>query len=558
MVTCEHCWAGELVLINGMMTCEACGEVQQDFLEEHEEFMPGIHDQSFFRKWVPRKGCKGGGGSTGHTLGGRRGRGAHAPREPLRTREALRAYAEAAQTLLQAQVAALCGRCGVDGRLRDVARQLWFALLADSGILEDAFADEFEEKFEGRALQAGDEDAPGEGGDAGSGKQRDVLAKYTTQMLRVLSPVLHYRLTLGLLQIACCLLREAVAPPDLSRWAAGGTLPYLHFGLQSWALLGPHRRLFGPTFFTPKSVPGPRRVLHDAQDLAARLGVEVPPLNAAAWLERYAAELALPQVAAAAAMVPVSLELCRLYRFGPALAITVQPHPWAMLMAVLLVSLKLCYGLDGRGREAPPGLPPPPDWLAWAAAQLPSVGLSSAFPTDADGVLALSGSEFTALVAYLMTVVAPPHRLSARGWRSTKQHLDLPAHRALAAAALAEPAADAHAAAAKDSAGPGPTRQPLPPLRADAYPFFGVKPPNRALSAVDLPPEYAAALAVASAAAFVTPQALHKLVTELEEHVMAAECEVSYAHNQLEAARRRHLEEWLQWLTAGAPRQKKR
>ena len=40
--------------------------------------------------------------------------------------------------------------------------------------------------------------------------------------------------------------------------------------------------------------------------------------------------------------------------------------PHAHVMAILVVTLKLFYGLDGQTRRLPSGLPPPPDWLRWA------------------------------------------------------------------------------------------------------------------------------------------------------------------------------------------------
>ena len=40
--------------------------------------------------------------------------------------------------------------------------------------------------------------------------------------------------------------------------------------------------------------------------------------------------------------------------------------PHAHVMAVLVVTLKLLYGLDGQTRRLPEGLAPPPVWLQWA------------------------------------------------------------------------------------------------------------------------------------------------------------------------------------------------
>lgn len=64
--------------------------------------------------------------------------------------------------------------------------------------------------------------------------------------------VLHYRLTLSFLLLACYQLREAVGPADIVQWAADGQLPYLHFCLEYWGSMAPYRKLFTVPFLTPK------------------------------------------------------------------------------------------------------------------------------------------------------------------------------------------------------------------------------------------------------------------------------------------------------------------
>lgn len=58
----------------------------------------------------------------------------------LPVEEALEAYALLAQELLQAQLAALTGVLGVSPLVADCARQLWFALLPGTGLLQPDFA----------------------------------------------------------------------------------------------------------------------------------------------------------------------------------------------------------------------------------------------------------------------------------------------------------------------------------------------------------------------------------------------------------------------------------
>ena len=64
-------------------------------------------------------------------------------------------------------------------------------------------------------------------------------------------------------------------------------------------------------------------------------------------------------------------------RIGPA----AQPH--AQLLAALVVALKLLYGLDGRPRRLPSGVPPPPpDWMSWASRAVTRAPQPSTFALD--------------------------------------------------------------------------------------------------------------------------------------------------------------------------------
>ena len=44
--------------------------------------------------------------------------------------------------------------------------------------------------------------------------------------------------------------------------------------------------------------------------------------------------------------------------------------PYIHVMAVLIVTIKVLYGLDGIPRQLPPGLPPGPKWPKWAESAL--------------------------------------------------------------------------------------------------------------------------------------------------------------------------------------------
>ena len=44
--------------------------------------------------------------------------------------------------------------------------------------------------------------------------------------------------------------------------------------------------------------------------------------------------------------------------------------PYIYVMAVLVVTIKVLYGLDGLPRATPAGLPAAPQWTEWAASAL--------------------------------------------------------------------------------------------------------------------------------------------------------------------------------------------
>ena len=136
--------------------------------------------------------------------------------------------------------------------------------------------------------------------------------------------------------------------------------------------------------------------------LAADLQLQLPLINATALLERFARDLGMPQVSSAPswtvhpAIGRAACELCCplcshrplscMQVVVPAAAMVTEIHcsqgcalqmmtgassqPHAHVMAALVVAVKLLYGLDGVTRRLPAGVPPPPDWLAWAAAAL--------------------------------------------------------------------------------------------------------------------------------------------------------------------------------------------
>lgn len=77
----------------------------------------------------------------------------------------------------------------------------------------------------------------------------------------------------------------------------------------------------------------------------------------------------IPQIRPSQVVVPIAVRIAEI-ELGQSCAFQLvagaSSMPHAHVMAVLVVTLKLLYGLDGQTRRLPEGLPPPPVWLEWA------------------------------------------------------------------------------------------------------------------------------------------------------------------------------------------------
>jgi len=76
------------------------------------------------------------------------------------------------------------------------------------------------------------------------------------------------------------------------------------------------------------------------------------------------------------ALIAPALTLFRFYREGTiymrlfGMDNRSWTSPYIFVMAVLIVTIKVLYGLDGIPRPAPLGLPPGPEWTTWAESAL--------------------------------------------------------------------------------------------------------------------------------------------------------------------------------------------
>ncbi|KAL4428576.1 hypothetical protein ABPG77_008888 [Micractinium sp. CCAP 211/92] len=548
---CDQCFAGSLQLHEGMLVCDVCGSIHQGFAEETQEFQTGISDARFFKK---SEGMKSAGAGALGAL--------DEPPPPPPVGDAVQAYIRALQALLQRQAAALVAAFGMDAAIRPVLRELWLAFLAGLQLLEpsslvrlQALAEQGRDAGGGSDDESTEREGRGEGShpEPGAGRRRVPASSQLThdrlslRIERELGPKLRPQHTLALLLLACWQQGEAASPLDMARWALDGHLPYLSFPAEEGAALQQYSSILGRGLVTPRGVPSPRYLLDQARQLAQQLGLACPPLSPTLWLERYLAELELPQ-----ALLPIALQLHMLYQPSPLLPTApcrVHRHPWAMLVGSLLLAVKLCYGLDGEQRSMA-GLPPAPDWQAWAQRQLSRLGRLSAFPLSLNEAAQLDEPGLRSYLQYLqrglLASFTPPaelesmHRLFLRLASLPADGEDLQP----AGGGSDGSAPQAHGAAGAVTQADQPVEYCAPGLAPSSYLHYGAAPRGKAL----FHPDYALLVTACSPLVWLTPEALHELLAGLECSMIGAECEVSFLYNAEEQARLARVLEEGAWL----------
>ncbi|PRW59254.1 fanconi-associated nuclease 1-like protein isoform X1 [Chlorella sorokiniana] len=593
--TCTQCWVGTLQLHEGMLVCDVCGSIHQGFAEETQEYQTGISDARFFKK----------------SEGMQRASKAAAAEEakgPPPVAEAVKAYVQAIQALLQHQAQALIERFGMDPGLSPVLRELWLAFVAHTRLLEPATISRLEALADRTPVSDAD-DGPSddEGGGAlprtATGRVLGRHMTYNRRSLRIqreIGPMLRLQHTLLLVLLACWRQQEAASPLDITRWALDGHLPYLSFAAEEGAGLTQYRNTLGAELMAPTGVPSPFYLQTQAAELAVKLGLDCPPLSPALWLERYIAQLELPQ-----ALLPLALQLSDLY-LSPLMLMPTQPlrpalHPWAHLMAALVVAVKLCYGLDGRDHSVPGALPPPA-WHDWAQRQARKIASLSAYPLSTPEATQLDDAGLQAYLKYLQDGLfasyAPPpelesvHRLftqlallpgeddggggSGGGTGAVQQQQQQQQQ-----AQQQQQQQQAQQQQQQQAVPQNGRRQDQPeegaqqqqqsqqqqqePLQENhqgggaPYMFYGTA-RGKARQKELFHQEYVALLVACSPLVWLLPEALHDVVSSLEQQMIGAECEVAYRYNAHEQARLARFEVEAAWqkLWQEQQRQEKR
>ncbi|CAL8468416.1 g7956 [Coccomyxa elongata] len=299
-------------------------------------------------------------------------------------------YSRCLHHALQEELSVLQTQCGLGASLSSVVRRIWLANLAESSILTQNFSRTLEQSFEAPPLQEHE---------TVESSRKPV---WRTALKAAVWKALHPDTMLAVVFLGIWFLREAVTPMDMLRWASDGRLPFLNLPALSAELLQSAQEAgctLPPSLLQPTGVMSVQGLVAMAAQIGSRLQMRLPPVNAGALLHRYIQDLALPEE-----LAPAALRLFDIYMSGSPqvwLQDDIFLHPYAHLMAVLLVTLKLCCHLDVPAAQPPHAH----DWQAWARAILQRCPGPHSFPATALDAAAMSDEDFGAYVEYLQATV---------------------------------------------------------------------------------------------------------------------------------------------------------
>ncbi|KAH8936000.1 hypothetical protein BDL97_17G060800 [Sphagnum fallax] len=277
-------------------------------------------------------------------------------------------YVEGMQILLQLQCEALVQKFGVNPLVCGIAGPVWMRFVASTCVFEKGWANEVLLVAEARALK------PRKSRQSGISertedkefkrkrklKKRHLVEPWTTYgesarhvWLKNLKGRIPLRATLAILFLVCHIARESILPTDLTKWALDGSLPYIAAHTEiSKRLEWPAQQplpLTSKLMFKPQNITSARVIEYLASLIADRIKIELPPVNFHAIASRFLKELDLP-------VQKLGFYVCRLFEWYPISGLWLSSQESCFptrvyVMAMLVVTFKIVYKLDGRDSE---------------------------------------------------------------------------------------------------------------------------------------------------------------------------------------------------------------
>ncbi|DBA85800.1 TPA: hypothetical protein ACH3X1_005353 [Trebouxia sp. C0004] len=243
------------------------------------------------------------------------------------------------------------------------------------------------------------------------------------------------------------------------------------------------------------------------------------------------------------ALIAPALALFRCYREGTIYLRLFETDnriwssPYNYVMAILVVTIKVLYGLDGVPRPAPLGLPGAPHWTQWAESALQHLQ-GPVYPEAHEQVSDMTNAELLQYKRYLQKYVFA-------GWQAPddlKEWVRLLERHILHADMQAEEEQETMTDGDTDVGHPaakGDPRQPASsavdehhetvPTEETKHPYLFTGETRSRLTRDKVAPDYAAVLTVCSRYLWITPIQLHAEVAQLEYEM--AEVEASASSN---------------------------
>jgi len=360
--SCDVCGSTELESVGGFLSCRACGAQSQDYQEGVIEFPQAI-DRRRVRRIRQRVGT-----SQLESIEERI--------DPLDEdyRDMVLTPLKHLQTTLFKQVSALTSSGKCQPILKQAVSEIWFAMLS-----EDLNIKKMQQLLAGEL----------------EGMESE---QKTEQCKALLSNItVHYDIekTLSVILLGCLIIKEAVMPIDLVRYALNGELPYLK---ETTLGKGGISRLEPDT-------PSVDSVLKNMLQIVEQIGTHVPRINVGGLVTRLLHEINLPP--------EVALHVHKLHCF---VAVEMEPHlaisgrqtympgsSYSYVVGLVVVTLKILYGLDGRKTfEGSGELPcPPASWTTWASEVMARRGPCLQVPWLSEDVLRLSPDKISPFLNFL-------------------------------------------------------------------------------------------------------------------------------------------------------------
>ncbi|CAM6102087.1 unnamed protein product [Calypogeia fissa] len=290
-----------------------------------------------------------------------------------------KSYLNGLQKILQLQLECLVKEFHATPLICGIAGPIWLRFVASTRVFEKAWADEavmvaeHREKIRrGSKPRASPAEVPNTGDGAVAKQKRKREKKdrpgprtsYGRHLSFVWLSALKQRIplsmTLAVSFLSCYIAREPILAMDITKWAMDGQLPYLAAFVEISKSAPPHipntvgeKQIFPmkpKLMFQPINVLGARFLENQAGFVAERVGLQLPPVNFHGICAIFLRNLGLP----VEKLLPFTSRLYEWYAPAGLFLSTRRKARFSVLstrvyvMAVLVITLKVLYNLDGR------------------------------------------------------------------------------------------------------------------------------------------------------------------------------------------------------------------